>query len=211
MASEGPVSAIVLAGGSSRRLGQDKRRLRLWGETGPTLLEHTVGVVAQLCRDVVVVLNDPEAWQDLPVRFATDVYPDGGALGGIYSGLLVVRQGYALAVACDMPFLSLELLEAMLARRRDYDALVPRSLHPSATRNALGVESLHAVYGTACLEPMRVMLEGGERQVAALFSRVRVAYIEPEEIRRFDPLGRSFVNVNTPWQMAEAQAMLRQD
>jgi molybdenum cofactor guanylyltransferase len=209
MNSDNPASAIVLAGGLSRRLGQDKRRLRLWGETGPTLLEHTVGVVAQLCRDVVVVLNDPEAWLDLPVRLTTDVYPDGGALGGIYSGLLAAQHDYALAVACDMPFLSIGLLSAMLSRSRDYDVLVPRSLRPGTTRNALDVESLHAIYGKACLAPIRATLESGRRQVAAFFPQVRVAYVEPEETRRFDPAGGSFVNVNTPEQMAEAAASLR--
>src|SRR5262245_5139087 len=159
MATDSRASAIVLAGGLSRRLGQDKRRLRLWGETQPTLLEHTVSIVAQLTPDVVVVLNDPEAWPDLAARFAVDVYPDGGALGGIYSGLLPARHDYALAVACDMPFLSLELLRAMLLRPRDYDILVPRSLHPGMTRNALDLEPLHAIYNKACLKPMQQTLE----------------------------------------------------
>jgi molybdopterin-guanine dinucleotide biosynthesis protein A len=204
MATDNRASAIVLAGGLSRRLGQDKRRLRLWGETRPTLLEHTVSIVAQLCSDVVAVLNDPEAWPDLPARFAADVYPDGGALGGIYSGLLAARHDYALAVACDMPFLSLDLLRAMLSCPRDYDILVPRSLQPGTTRNALDVESLHAIYSKACLEPMQQTLESGRRQIAAFFPQVRVAYVEPEETRRYDPSGRSFVNVNTPEQMAEA-------
>ncbi|MEP7190641.1 MAG: NTP transferase domain-containing protein, partial [Roseiflexaceae bacterium] len=63
-----PTSAIVLAGGVSRRLGQDKRRLRLWRAAGPTLLEYVVGIVARLCADVLVVLNDPDAWAELPAR-----------------------------------------------------------------------------------------------------------------------------------------------
>jgi molybdopterin-guanine dinucleotide biosynthesis protein A len=201
-------SAIVPAGGLSRRLGQDKRRLRPWGETGPTLLEHTVQVVARLCQDVVVVLNDPQEWLGLPARLVPDVYRDGGALGGIYSGLLAARYDYALVVACDMPFLNAGLLRTMLDRPRDYDVLVPRSLRPGTTRNALDVEPLHAIYSKACLAPMRVMLERGQRRIAALFTQVRVAYVEPEETRRHDPDGRSFVNVNTAEQMAEATAWL---
>ena len=203
-----PTSAVVLAGGLSRRLGQDKRRLRLWGAQQPALLEHTVGVVARLCPDVVVVINDPQEWRDLPARLVPDVYPDGGALGGIYSGLAAARHEYALAVACDMPFLNAELLAAMLARERNYDVLLPRSPQPGAARNALDVEPLHAIYAKTCLEPMRATLESGRRQIAAFFPQVRVAYVETEEIRRYDPAGRSFLNVNTPEQLADAERLL---
>jgi len=203
-----PISAIVLAGGVSRRLGQDKRRLRLWGAAGPMLLQYVVGFVARLCTDVVVVLNDPDAWADLPARLAPDVYADGGSLGGIYAGLLAAEHDYAVAVPCDMPFLEARLLGAMLARPRDYDVLVPRSLQPGSARNALDVEPLHAIYAKACLEPMRATLESGRRQIAAFFPPVRVAYVEPDEARRYDPSGRSFLNVNTPEQMAEAARLI---
>jgi len=174
------------------------------------LLEHTVSVVAQICADVVLVLNDPEAWAGIPARLVPDVYPDGGALGGIYSGLLAARHSYAFAVACDMPFLNAELIRAMLARPRDYDVLIPRSLRPGSTRNALDAESLHAIYSQACLEPMRATLESGRRQIAAFFPQVRVAYVEPEETMRYDPQGRSFLNLNTPEQLAEVTAWLSQ-
>jgi molybdopterin-guanine dinucleotide biosynthesis protein A len=203
-----PSSAIVLAGGMSRRMGQDKRHLRLWGADGPALLEYVVGIVARLCADVVVVLNDPDAWASLPARLVPDVYVDGGSLGGIYAGLLAAEHQYTLAVACDMPFLNAGLIEAMLARPRDYDVLVPRSPQPGAARNALDVEPLHAIYAKACLAPMRATLESGRRQIAAFFPAVRIAYVEPDETRRYDPAGRSFLNVNTPEQMAEAARLI---
>ncbi len=145
-----------------------------------------------------MVLNDPEAWAALPARLVPDMYPDGGALGGIYSGLYAAAHPYALTVACDMPFLNVDLLRAMLARPRDYDVLVPRSPRPGSARNNLDVEPLHAIYSKACLEPMRTTLESGRRQIAAFFPHVRVAYVESEESLRYDPTGRSFMNVNTP-------------
>jgi molybdopterin-guanine dinucleotide biosynthesis protein A len=202
-------SAIVIAGGHSRRLGQDKRRLRLWGADGPMLLDHTVGVVARLCPDVVVVLNDPGDGAGLPARLVTDAFPDSGPLAGIYSGLLAAQHDFALAVAADMPFLSPALLGAMRARERDYDALAPRALRPGAARNQLDVEPLHAIYSKACLEPMHAALEGGRRQIAAFFPHVRVAYVEPEEVLRYDPSGRALENVNTPEQLAAAERLLR--
>jgi molybdopterin-guanine dinucleotide biosynthesis protein A len=198
-------SVIVLAGGVSRRLGQDKRRLRLWGSAGPTLLEYVVGKAGQLCDDVVVVLNDPAAWASLPARLVPDIYADGGSLGGIYAGLLAAEHEFALAVACDMPFLNADLLGALLAKPRDYDVLVPRSPQPSVARNALNVEPLHALYAKACLDPMRATLESGRRQITTFFPAVRVAFVELEETRRFDPTGRSFLNVNTPEQLAAAE------
>jgi molybdopterin-guanine dinucleotide biosynthesis protein A len=204
-----PTSAIVLAGGVSRRLGQDKRHLRLWGTAGPTLLEHVVGIAGRLCADVVVVLNDPAAWRNLPARLVPDVYTGGGSLGGIYTGLMAAIHEYALVVACDMPFLDAGLIGAMLARPRNYDLLVPRSLQPGTARNALDVEPLHAIYAKACLAPIRAALESGQRQIAAFFPTVRVAYVEPDETRRYDPSGRSFLNINTPEQMAEAARELK--
>ena len=209
MPTYSPSSAIVLAGGLSRRLGQDKRHLRLWGADGPMLLEHVVGIVARLCADVVVVLNDPAAWRTLPARLVPDVYADGGALGGIYAGLQAAEHAYVLAVACDMPFLNATLIEAMLAKPRDYDVLVPRSPQAGATRNALDVEPLHAIYAKTCLAPIQATLESGRRQIAAFFPAVRVAFVEPEEIHRHDPAGRSFINVNTPEQMSEALRELK--
>jgi molybdopterin-guanine dinucleotide biosynthesis protein A len=203
-----PASGVVLAGGLSRRMGQDKRRLRLWGADGPTLLEHTVATVGALCADLVVVLNDPEGWPKLPARLVGDVYPDGGALGGIYSGLAACAHDYALVVACDMPLLSRALLAAMLARPREYDVLAPRSPTPGAARNNLDIEPLHAIYGKGCLGPMREALEAGRRQIAAFFPAVRVAYVEPQEIASYDPHGHSFLNVNTAEQMAEVERLL---
>lgn len=203
-----PASAVVLAGGLSRRLGRDKRRLRLWGESGPTLLERTLATVGALCADVVVVLNDPETWSGLAARVVSDVYPEGGALGGIYSGLLAAADDYALVVACDMPLLSTPLLTAMLARPREYDALVPRTPSPGSARNNLDVEPLHAIYGKACLGPMRESLEAGRLKIASFFPAVRVAILEPNEIAPYDPRGLSFLNINTVEQMADAQVLL---
>jgi len=208
MNSYPPTSAVIIAGGQSRRMGQDKRRLRLWGEAGPTLLEHTVAVAAGLCAEVVVVLNDAEGWPGLAARTVPDAYPDGGALGGIATGLAAAQHDAALVLAADMPFLNTALLAAMLARPRDYDALLPRSPEPGAARNTLDLEPLHAVYRRTCLAPIRATLEAGQRRIAAFFPLVRLAYVEPDEIARHDPLGRAFLNLNTPEQLELARREL---
>ncbi|MBV9788845.1 MAG: molybdenum cofactor guanylyltransferase [Chloroflexi bacterium] len=192
-----PASGIVVAGGRSRRMGQDKRQLKLWGDSGPTLLQHTVDLVASLCAEVIVVLNDPEAWTQLSARIVPDVYPDGGALGGIYSGLAAATHEHALVIAADMPLLNLELLRWMVAQPRDYDVLVPQ-LGSGRARNRLGVESLHAIYSRNCLEPIARQLDAGNPQVIGFYPEVRVRLMEPPLIAQFDPAGDAFRNVNTP-------------
>lgn len=208
MHSYPPTSAIVLAGGRSRRLGHDKRYLRLWGAAGPTLLEQVIYVAGQLCTEVIVVLNDADNWAHISARCVPDIYADGGALGGLYAGLRATSHIYALAVACDMPFLNPTLLGAMLAQPRDYDVLVPQALAASTTRNPLGAETLHAIYGRSCLGPMQAALESGHRQITAFFPQVCVAFFAASDTRRYDPTGRSFININTPEQAAAATQWL---
>jgi molybdopterin-guanine dinucleotide biosynthesis protein A len=202
------VSGVVVAGGMSRRLGQDKRKLRLWGDAGPTLLEHTLGVLAPLCDELIVVLNDPEQWPQLPARLTPDVFAEAGALGGIYAGLAAANNPVALVVAADMPLLNAELLRAMLTMPREYDALAPRSPQAGATRNALAIEPLHAVYRQTCLAPLRTTLEAGKRRITDFLAQVRLSIIEAETIARYDPHGYTFLNVNTPEELALVQRLI---
>lgn len=203
-----PVSGIVVAGGRSRRLGEDKRKLRLWGPDGPTLLEHTLEVLRPFCSELVVVLNDLDDWSFLPARRVPDVYADGGALGGIYAGLAAITNPYAIAVAADMPLLNANLLRAMLAHPRTYDALIPRSPQPDTARNALNVEPLHAIYNRTCLAPLHATLEQGKRRIIDFLDNIHVITIEPDEIYRYDPQGYSFLNINTPEELALVRRLI---
>jgi molybdopterin-guanine dinucleotide biosynthesis protein A len=211
-ANHPPLSGVVLSGGKSRRLGQDKALLRLWGPQGPTLLEATVAHLAAVCDEVLVVssgLDEPPS----PARHVMDRYPGGGSLGGIYTGLLEASHPFALVVACDMPFLQPALLRYMARRPRNYDVLIPRLRVPDGPESGhdalqLQVEPLHAIYGRPCLEPMRKLLERGERRIIRFFPYVRVQYLTADEISRFDPDELAFRNINTPRDLTEVCEIL---
>ena len=119
------ISSILLAGGKSSRMGKDKARLKLDGR-----LMVLQGVARKLLTisDEVIVSTDGRRYKNLNVgvKWVDDVYPGVGCLGGIYSGLKEASSDYALVVACDMPFLNLELLRYMIALPRDYDILARR-------------------------------------------------------------------------------------
>ena len=196
-------ACIILAGGRSRRLGADKRRLRLWGPAGPTLLEHTVALARQVVPEVLVVLNDPAAWPDLPARLVPDAFPGAGPLGGLASGLRAMAAGDALLLACDLPLLQPALLAALRDAPLEADALVPlRPEGRAGPRNARAAEPLLARYCRACLPAAESCLACGERRMIALLEGLRVAWLPPEAWRRHDPDGVSFLNINRPEDLA---------
>ncbi len=207
------LTGLILAGGRSRRLGQDKALIRL-DPAGPTLIERVVSVLRPLCAEVLIVGGDPARYAFLGLPHVPDVYPEAGSLGGIYAGLGAAHCEHALAVGCDMPFLNPALLRYMADLPRDYDVLVPRWAREAGgdgilytPRNELAVQTLHAIYGRACRPPMRALLEAGERRIIAFFPQVRVRYVEPDEVARLDPAGWSFFNVNTPAQLRQAREL----
>jgi len=194
-----PVTGIVLAGGKSSRLGQDKALVRLDGAT--TLAEMAVRCLAPLVEEVIVV-GDVERLAALPARVVPDLYPGAGTLGGIYTGLTAGGHEHAFVVACDMPFLSADLLGYMIALPRDYDVLLPRLARGR-------YEPLHAVYSRRCLAPIRDRLEIEQYRIIGFLGEVRVRYLDEPELRRLDPELRSFHNVNTPDDLLRAIEMFR--
>jgi molybdopterin-guanine dinucleotide biosynthesis protein A len=190
------VGCLILAGGRSRRFGRDKRRLRLWGATGPTLLEHTVALAAPLCAETIVVLNDPEAWPDLTARCVPDAYPDAGPLGGLVSGFQALQADTALVLAADLPLLQPALLAALIATPLSSDV---RCL----VRPPTGPEPLLAVYQHQCLGIGEALLERGERRMSAFLATLTREERGPDWWKRYDPEGRSFTNINRPDDLAD--------
>ena len=202
-----PLSAAILAGGQSARMGTDKARLRLRPD-GPTLIELVLAAVRTVADDVTIIAND-ERLAGLNLPIIPDNFPNTGALGGIEAAVAHARHDHCLVVACDMPFLSPPLLRALAAVPRDYDVLAPR-LTVGANRQGQsdGVyETLHAIYGKGALPAIRVQLAEGRYRVIGFFPQVRVRAFPEERVHALDPVLRSFFNANTPTRLAEARAL----
>jgi molybdopterin-guanine dinucleotide biosynthesis protein A len=148
----------------------------------------------------ILIANAPERYQDFALPTFTDVLPERGSLGGIYTALVRSQTPYTLCVACDMPFLNVDLLRYLLDCRDGADAVAP-------VLNG-EIQGLHAVYGQTCIAPMQACLARGEWRVQDFFAHVQTRFVTPTEIERFDPLFRSFMNLNTPDELAHASAEL---
>lgn len=194
------VTGIILAGGRSRRLGRDKA-VEPFG--GQPLIRRVVERIEPVTDEIVVVVADPARGAALPLdarhRIVPDIYPDLGSLGGIFSGLTAAGGQWGLVVACDMPFLNRQLLEYMRSRREGFDAVVPL---PGAYP-----EPAHALYSKACLPHIEARLRAGDLKISRFFDAVRVNYLTGATLTRFDPELRSFFNVNSPEDLAQALAL----
>jgi molybdopterin-guanine dinucleotide biosynthesis protein A len=184
------VSAAVMAGGRSRRMGRDKAWIDL---DGKPLIQRVIDVLGEVADEVFLVANDPR-FATLGLRVVPDRFPDGGALGGIATGVGAATHEAVLVAACDMPFLRAEVFRLLIERRGEADAVVPR----------VGgeLETLHALYTKSCLPAMERALAAGKLRVVSFFDEVRVLTVDETELRSVDPRLRSFTNVNTPDELA---------
>jgi molybdopterin-guanine dinucleotide biosynthesis protein A len=203
-----PLSLLILAGGKSTRMGQDKAWLML---DGRPLVMRVIDRVLPLVDEVVVSTNQPDlfdAWLPnltLPACTVADRYRGAGPLAGLHAGLLAARCDLVLALATDMPFVNPALIGYLteLATGTDVDAIVPQI--PSPVTGLIGLEPLHAVYRKSCLPAIEGCLTADQRRVVSFLDRVRLRVVSPEEVRLYDPLFRSFANVNTPQDWSDAQ------
>ena len=191
------VSGIILAGGKSRRLGRDKALIRLGTRT---LIEIVLDKLRCLSDELILSTNEFDKFAFLDVPMVRDIYPRRGVLGGLYSGLQATKSPFAVVVACDMPFLNLNLLRFMILQAQGYDVVVPRL--------SMGIEPLHAIYARTCLEPIRETLEEGRLRIVDFWEHVRVRYIEKDEIEVLDPKMLSFFNINTPEDLDKAREIM---
>lgn len=182
------VSAAILAGGASRRMGRNKALLPF---RGAPLIEAVYRRLARLFPEVLVVTNSPDDYPFLPCRMIPDLFPGMGAFAGLHSAVAHARHDRVFVVACDMPYLNAAVVRHLCSLNGDAAAVVP-------VNDSGLLEPLHAVYGRQSLAVMEELLASGERSILALFPRVPTRRVGRDELAHLDPELSSFTNVNTP-------------
>ena len=190
-------SCAVLAGGNSSRMGHDKGLLAFRGQP---MLAFILQQIEGLGSETFIVTNNPQDYRQFNARLAPDEILGLGALGGIYSALRQARYDRVLVLACDMPFINVPLLHWMQELAPDFDAIVPRL-------EADHYEPFRSIYSKACLALVKKAIDAGKRRATSFLPDVSVRYVEKEEIQRFDPGMLSFVNVNSPEDLARAEGL----
>jgi molybdopterin-guanine dinucleotide biosynthesis protein A len=188
------IAAAILAGGQATRFGgRDKSTLPVGGRP---IIDRLLAVTRQAADSVFIVAADAGRAPARAVPVVTDAWPDGGALGGLYTALLRSPAEQTLVLAGDLPFVTVAFLRHLADSGRDVDLAIART--------ARGYEPLCASYPRTCVEPIRRLLEAGRRTVADVVTTgVRLREIGPDELAPFDP-DLLFFNVNTPDDYARA-------
>lgn len=181
------LTGIILSGGKSLRMGQDKPFLEI---DGIPIIQRIYGSFEKLFREIIIVTNRREAYSFLKAKIVSDLIEDRGALGGLYTGLFHSSTPFSFCVASDMPFLREPLIQFLIEQVDNHDVIVPRT--------ADGLQPLHAIYSKNCLTQIRKMIDRGKFKIIDFYGRVETKVIEENQFIRLDPTKESFININTP-------------
>ncbi len=193
------ISAIILAGGKSRRFGRDKITLKI---ENTLILELLLAKVNNIFPEIIIVLNKnnfkkfPASLQKKFSHVITlkDEQDIQTPLVGIYTGLLHSSSYYNFVLACDMPKIEVNLIEAMIKKiDNNSDIIIPHYTKD----NQEFFEPLFAIYSKNCLEVIEQEITSGNYQIKKIFNRLKVKYINEKYLKKFDKKFLSFINVNT--------------
>ena len=192
------LTGAILAGGFSRRLGQDKAAQQLGGKPLALWVNEAL---APLVADCWLITNQPLAHQSFGLPLMTDLRPFQGPAGGLLTALFFARTPWVLAAAVDNPFLAPALLAALAAR-------AGRTSRPAVVcRSSRGLEPFPGLYAVRLLPALQDFLQA-DRRPTRFLEVCRPQIVSETEVLALDPEGRSFFNLNTPRDLKRAEAWL---
>ncbi len=184
--------AVILAGGLSSRMGENKAEIKF---RGTSMLERLEQELSAYFEKVMISTRAGTSSQLVATgtigEIVEDVLPGRGPLGGLFSVMKYVESELYFAAACDMPFPDGQLAAGMIRAASDtFDVVIPRmnngNLHP-----------LFAVYRRTCLPFIDAQLKTRNNKIIDFFDRVNVLYYDEVLLRDADPQLRCLENVNT--------------
>ncbi|MGC9516393.1 MAG: molybdenum cofactor guanylyltransferase [Methanomicrobiales archaeon] len=200
-------SCIILCGGKSTRMGQDKGSLIL---NDKPMIVKLLDALNDFFDEILIILRDDKQTKEYKqiiddqkypktsLRFFKDIKKDQGPLMGIMTGLFYINSDYALVLPCDAPYISDSFLKNIFnyyesknldkKKNLQYDALVPQWDNGN-------LEPLHAIYKKKAINKMDKLLKNGVNDVKSLIQNLNVLYVNVE---RLDKSTNSFSNINKP-------------
>lgn len=196
----GPFSVAILAGGKSKRMGQNKALLKL---NGISILQRVINTVNPLTNDLFLVTNSPDIYHDFALPMVPDIIPHKAALGGIYTAIEHAKNDWVFVVACDMPLLNPKAITFLADQRQGADIVVPLiETNP---------ETLHAFYKKSCLPAIEKPLQNNNLKIIGFFDDVSVKYIDKQMLKPITTNFDFLINLNTPQELNRIKSTIEKD
>lgn len=179
------ITGIILAGGKSSRMGQDKGLMLF---NGQSFIDHAVQIVKDVCNSVIIITNQ-DGYERLNIPVYNDIIKAKGPAAGVYTGLYYSKTQYNLIIGCDMPFLSSEFLGYLLSQIDEKaDAIVPEYENRS--------QPLCAVYSKSCLSQFKQFIQNGQLKMKEIIRQLHTKHVIIDETSGFYS-SNLFTNINT--------------
>lgn len=194
------ITGIILAGGESTRMGQDKASIEMGGVS---LVKKNVDLFRRLFGDVIVISKKTGRFGELGCREVRDSFPQQGAMIGLLTGLRESGTEYIFVTACDMPFLKEKVIELIIKKGEGFDVSLPVI---SGKQNPL-----HAIYSKRCYRKVLAFMEKEGKSLNRFINELpqdKVRIVTEKEIREIDPDALSLFNMNTPEEYEKAKEII---
>jgi molybdopterin-guanine dinucleotide biosynthesis protein A len=197
-------SAIILAGGASRRLGVDKGLLMM---NSKLLIEYVIESVQPIVDHVYVICSDLQFTKYKKVvtnaEVLIDGYPERSPMIGLISGLRAAKDGYAIVTACDMPLIKTKLVKFLFKQAKGKGGSVV--VKPDGW-----IEPLLGVYHvpTALAEAERLYLAGDLRIRMVIRNMLDIKHVHLEDLKRLDLDFISFMDIDTVENLREVEKLV---
>jgi len=200
-------SAVILAGGFSRRFGRDKGLVVL---AGKPLILHVIDRVSKVVDEVLVVVSSEEQKNKFETileekaNLVIDKDDSQSPLVGAITGFESANAEYSLLLPCDNPLVSTQIVQFLLDMCTNKSAAIPR--WPSGY-----IEPLQAVYRTeSALTAAKTALKQGKMNMRSMIDNLRgVRYVSTMVLEQLEPDLLTFFNVNTPQDLKKAESILK--
>lgn len=189
----------INCGGKSSRMGTNKAFATI-GEQ--TIIERIIDSTKNIGQEeTILITNTPNDYAHLNLPMYSDLVPDSGSLGGIYTAIHYSKTSHTIVIACDMPFVSADVLKFMMTQADNVDIVVPTvDNYP---------QGLHAIYSKNCLEPIRAKIDQKRLKVIGFYEQVKVTYLDEVSLEQYNSDGLAFMNVNTPEELEKAKQIVK--
>lgn len=172
-------TAIILAGGNSSRMGEDKGLMLV---NGKPMIQHVIDVAKGVVEDIIIVSNNSE-YEKFGYTVVVDEIKGKGPLGGIYTGLQHSKTQLSLVLSCDIPYVNASILNLLISHSEGYDITIPKK--DDVTHQLLGV------FSKRCLMTFKNAIDDDELKLITLFKKLNLNIVDASHFS-----GRLFTNIN---------------